>query len=189
MVDAAINRRKSQLFFSQISPVYDTHDEVVRKKLKRGKFLPTTTGIFKMSSLCFQVGSLVSWSVLSQQCINLRISYANLSGISLGFIGQLLLLIFFSLGWTVKNPGLWINWDITFNTLVSLFTIITSIISLKMCEISQFSHMTEALALCGASLSICGCVALFLLYRYVEDPEDEKKAAKPRPDPRKSLFA
>ncbi|XP_066263035.1 uncharacterized protein [Euwallacea similis] len=171
MVDAAINRRKSQLFFSQISPVYDTHDEVVRKKLKRGKFLPTTTGIFKMSSLCFQVGSLVSWSVLSQQCINLRISYANLSG------------------WTVKNPGLWINWDITFNTLVSLFTIITSIISLKMCEISQFSHMTEALALCGASLSICGCVALFLLYRYVEDPEDEKKAAKPRPDPRKSLFA
>ncbi|XP_066263036.1 uncharacterized protein [Euwallacea similis] len=168
MVDAAINRRKSQLFFSQISPVYDTHDEVVRKKLKRGKFLPTTTGIFKMSSLCFQVGSLVSWSVLSQQCINLRISYANLSGISLGFIGQLLLLIFFSLGWTVKNPGLWINW---------------------MCEISQFSHMTEALALCGASLSICGCVALFLLYRYVEDPEDEKKAAKPRPDPRKSLFA
>ncbi|XP_066263037.1 uncharacterized protein [Euwallacea similis] len=150
MVDAAINRRKSQLFFSQISPVYDTHDEVVRKKLKRGKFLPTTTGIFKMSSLCFQVGSLVSWSVLSQQCINLRISYANLSG------------------WTVKNPGLWINW---------------------MCEISQFSHMTEALALCGASLSICGCVALFLLYRYVEDPEDEKKAAKPRPDPRKSLFA
>lgn len=52
-------RRKTQLFLNNISPVYDTHAEVVRKKLKRGKFPSTPTGIIKMFSMvslcCFNL--------------------------------------------------------------------------------------------------------------------------------------
>lgn len=44
-------RRKSQLFLSNISPVTITYDEFVRKKLKPGKYLTTNTGLIKMAGM------------------------------------------------------------------------------------------------------------------------------------------
>ncbi|XP_019764519.1 uncharacterized protein LOC109540531 isoform X2 [Dendroctonus ponderosae] len=157
MVDAAIMRRKSQMFLTNISPVYDTHDEVIRKKLKRGKFPPTKTGIIKMISLSLQIGSIAGWAVLDKNCDNLGISYSNLGSTCMGFAIQLLLFLWFSFGKTVKDPGFWIN---------------------------------LALSTAGACVSVCGCAALFLMYRFIEEPDPEQAAPKSiRPDPRKSLFA
>ncbi|XP_019764518.1 uncharacterized protein LOC109540531 isoform X1 [Dendroctonus ponderosae] len=190
MVDAAIMRRKSQMFLTNISPVYDTHDEVIRKKLKRGKFPPTKTGIIKMISLSLQIGSIAGWAVLDKNCDNLGISYSNLGSTCMGFAIQLLLFLWFSFGKTVKDPGFWINLDIAVNMVISLVTILTSIISIKICKVTDVQHLTAALSTAGACVSVCGCAALFLMYRFIEEPDPEQAAPKSiRPDPRKSLFA
>lgn len=43
--------RKSQLFLHSILPVVDTHEEVVKKKFKRGKFVLTFAGLIKIIAL------------------------------------------------------------------------------------------------------------------------------------------
>ena len=44
-------RRKGVLYFSNISPVTLTLHELVKTKLKQGKFPQTKTGIIKMTGL------------------------------------------------------------------------------------------------------------------------------------------
>ncbi|CAG9766281.1 unnamed protein product [Ceutorhynchus assimilis] len=188
MSESAINRRKSQLFLTQISPVYDTHDEVVRKKLKRGKFPLTKTGIIRMISLCLYLGSTLTWILLNQQCDNSNISYANISCIGIAFAGGLILFLLFSLGLSVKDPGSWIQSDIIFNLIISLAVIVVSILALKNCREAGTKHLSSALAISAASASICSCAALLLMYRFIEDTNPT--TSKPtRRDPRKSIFA
>lgn len=43
--------RKSQLFLHSVLPVVDTHDQVVKKKFKRGKYVLTHTGLIKIFAL------------------------------------------------------------------------------------------------------------------------------------------
>lgn len=48
MAEQQINKRKSQMFLHSIIPVVDTHEDLIKKKLKRGKFTFTITGILKI---------------------------------------------------------------------------------------------------------------------------------------------
>ncbi|KAJ8985917.1 hypothetical protein NQ317_010674 [Molorchus minor] len=48
MTERVINRRKSQLFLTNISPVTNTYDELIKEKLEMGKFPTTKTGILKI---------------------------------------------------------------------------------------------------------------------------------------------
>lgn len=48
MAANAVNRRKSQLFLTSISPVTNTYDELVKEKLETGKFPTTITGVIKI---------------------------------------------------------------------------------------------------------------------------------------------
>lgn len=48
MAANAVNRRKSQLFLTSISPVTNTYDELVKEKLETGKFPTTVTGVIKI---------------------------------------------------------------------------------------------------------------------------------------------
>lgn len=50
MTERAI-ARKSQLFLSSVLPVIDTHEQVVKKRFKRGKFIFTYTGLVKILAL------------------------------------------------------------------------------------------------------------------------------------------
>lgn len=47
MAERAIHR-KSQLIFNSVIPVTDTHEELVKKKLKAGKFPFTITSLIKV---------------------------------------------------------------------------------------------------------------------------------------------
>ncbi|XP_030763453.1 uncharacterized protein LOC115888024 [Sitophilus oryzae] len=192
MAEAGI-RRKTQLLLQTISPVYNTYDELVKKKLKRGKFPQTKTGIIKMVGMSLEFSSLASWIVITPQCNNWTIAYVFLVSDSIGFLGQLILFLLFSLGLTIKNPGRWISADVGFNFFVSLLTIIDAILTLKMCvnNKSLIYRLAEILGICGAGVELLSCVAILLMYRYVEDDVEGSTQTPPRSlaNQRKSIFA
>ncbi|XP_076257713.1 uncharacterized protein LOC143194861 [Rhynchophorus ferrugineus] len=192
MAEQAVNRRKSQLFLTNISPVSNTYDELVRKKLKKGKFPQTKTGIIKMIAMSFQFSSLISWLIITQQCSDWLFAYIYLICTAMGFICQFLLFMLFSFGRTVKDPGIWIRRDIIVNILASVFIILTAVLLLNKCSNNgdMTQKLSEILGICGAVISLLSCVAILLMYRYVEDPEVVvPKPPKPTPVQRKSIYA
>ncbi|XP_072403193.1 uncharacterized protein [Diabrotica undecimpunctata] len=71
MAESAINRRKSQLFLNNISPVTDTYNELIKKKLKRGKFLETKTGIIKIAGMDMVVILVLSATTIITSTVTL----------------------------------------------------------------------------------------------------------------------
>nr|CAI5848603.1 unnamed protein product [Callosobruchus analis] len=109
MTEEAILRRKSQLFLNNLSPVKNTYEDFVRKKLKPGKFLTTKTGVLKLAAMLSLLFS-VAFFVAQKRCEDTSSWYPYLLPISLGvaLILQFVLYCIFSVGGAVKQPGFWI---------------------------------------------------------------------------------
>ncbi|XP_060530321.1 uncharacterized protein LOC132704371 [Cylas formicarius] len=191
MVDKIIDRRKSQLFLHNISPVTNSYDELVKENLTCGKFPTTKTGIIKMLGLSFLVGGFISYIFSSEPCQDEFYSYFFFISTGVITLGEFTLFLIFSFGLTVKHPAKWIALDIVFDLLASLFAIAASSLSMKLCSTNDIvNKMTGTLSIIGSATLFFSCAALFLMYRYVTY-EDENELPQPRPlkDARKSIFA
>nr|CAH7759484.1 unnamed protein product [Callosobruchus chinensis] len=120
MTEEAILRRKSQLFLNNLSPVKNTYEDFVRKKLKPGKFLTTKTGVLKVAGMLSLLFS-EAFFIAQTRCENTSSWYPYLLPISLGttLILQFALYCVFCIGVAVKQPGFWIY-------LVSIYNAINS---------------------------------------------------------------
>ncbi|KAH0807868.1 hypothetical protein GEV33_014922 [Tenebrio molitor] len=116
--------------------------------------------------------------------------------VGLNFVVELLLYMIFSCGATVKYPGKWVKADIILNFIFSLIGIIGSVVTIattvKCTENVSFHKIPGPLGVAGGGLSVVGCAAIFLMYRYVEDEEDSQVPQTPMErdiDLRKSMHA
>ncbi|XP_072403190.1 uncharacterized protein [Diabrotica undecimpunctata] len=195
MAESAINRRKSQLFLNNISPVTDTYNELIKKKLKRGKFLETKTGIIKIAGMLILIFAVTFFEV-QPLCDDTSNWYPYLFPISasLNIIVQLIFVFIFSMGFTVSKPSIWIYSDMVVILVLSATTIITSTVTLINCQGSNVDKVSQSCGMAGGVTLFVSCGAIFLMFRYVEDEDlPENKKRKPNEntgiDPRKSVFA
>jgi uncharacterized membrane protein len=86
--------------------------------------------------------------------------------------------------------------DIILNFIFSLIGIIGSVVTIattvKCTENVSFHKIPGPLGVAGGGLSVVGCAAIFLMYRYVEDEEDSQVPQTPMErdiDLRKSMHA
>uniref|UniRef100_A0A8J6L6B3 Poly [ADP-ribose] polymerase n=1 Tax=Tenebrio molitor TaxID=7067 RepID=A0A8J6L6B3_TENMO len=189
MAERAINQKKAQ-FLSNIAPVSATLDEIVRDKLECGKFPLTKTGWVKVVAMLVCLAALAlflaqTWDV----CLDKPDWYDILFPVCVGlnFVVELLLYMIFSCGATVKYPGKWVKADIILNFIFSLIGIIGSVVTIattvKCTENVSFHKIPGPLGVAGGGLSVVGCAAIFLMYRYVEDEEDSQPPRLSRPIP------
>uniref|UniRef100_A0A6P7FGD6 Uncharacterized protein LOC114327789 n=1 Tax=Diabrotica virgifera virgifera TaxID=50390 RepID=A0A6P7FGD6_DIAVI len=195
MAESAINRRKSQLFLTNISPVTNTYNDLIKKKLKRGKFLETKTGIIKIAGMLILIFAVVFFEV-QPLCDDTSNWYPYLFPISaaLNIIVQLIFLFIFSMGFTVSKPSIWIYSDMAVIFVSSATTVVSSVVTLISCQGTSIDKVSQSCGMAGGVTLIVSCAAIFLMFRYVEDadlPENKKKQANESTDvdPRKSVFA
>ncbi|KAG5896410.1 hypothetical protein JTB14_022493 [Gonioctena quinquepunctata] len=198
MAEEAV-RRKSRLLLNNLAPVTNTYDELVRSKLEAGQFTTTVTGVIKVIGMLVLLFSL-AFFLAQPLCENTADWYPYLFPASvLTTLGvQLTMYIIFSLGGTVRRPGIWIYLDIGLILTLSVVTITCSVITFKECiQGGSQNEIPGPCAMAGAIILIISCGSIFLLYRFVE--EEDLTPAKTRTDatdddkqkyvPRKSIFA
>nr|CAI5848604.1 unnamed protein product [Callosobruchus analis] len=196
MTEEAILRRKSQLFLNNLSPVKNTYEDFVRKKLKPGKFLTTKTGVLKLAAMLSLLFS-VAFFVAQKRCEDTSSWYPYLLPISLGvaLILQFVLYCIFSVGGAVKQPGFWIYMDITVILLCSVCSLITSILTYADCASTSVLHKVPGITgMLGGIALLISCGTIFMMYRYNEELDNEDQNSsnirnKRVVDSRKSIFA
>ncbi|XP_057654443.1 uncharacterized protein LOC130892817 [Diorhabda carinulata] len=172
MADEAIYRRKSQLFLNNIAPVKNTYDELVKKKLKGGKFPGTKTGIIKIIGMLVLLFAVVFFLV-EPFCDNTPSWYPYLLPLSCSvtILTQFVLFIFFSMGRTVTRPGFWIYLDIGTVLLLSITSVICSVLTSIACQGSNDEKIGPSCGMAGSVVLIISCGSIFLMFRYVEDEQ------------------
>lgn len=68
MAERAIHR-KSQLIFNSVIPVTDTHEELVKKKLKAGKFPFTITSLIKVFAIVSESKTKNFWFCVNKSSV------------------------------------------------------------------------------------------------------------------------
>ncbi|KAJ8925780.1 hypothetical protein NQ315_009630 [Exocentrus adspersus] len=191
MASTSYTRRKSQLFFTSISPVTNTYDELVKEKLETGKFPTTVTGVIKIIGMLVLLFSL-GFFLAQPTCSKTASWYPYLLPTSLGasIVVQFILFFLFSLGLAVKRPGLWIYMDLILNFILSLNTIVCSVITLNQCSEQGLTKIPGPAGIAGGVILIVSCGSIFLMYRYIDD-EMELPPAPPEAQTtkRRSIFA
>ncbi|EFA06930.2 uncharacterized protein LOC103313667 [Tribolium castaneum] len=178
MAERAINQKKAQ-FLNTFAPKSASFDELVRDKLEPGKFLLTKTGWTKILAIIVCLAALALFLAQSwDQCYDRPDWFTTVFPVCVGCnVGvQFLFYLMFSCGGTVKYPGKWVTADIILNLIFSLVGIIGSVMTVSTtieCRENPTMHKVPGfLGIVGGVLSVVGCAAIFLMYRYVEE-EDE----------------
>ncbi|XP_018577597.1 uncharacterized protein LOC108915922 [Anoplophora glabripennis] len=193
MAASAVLRRKSQLFLTSISPVTNTYDELVKEKLETGKFPTTMTGVIKiigMLVLIFTLGFFLGQPTCKYTSSWYPYLFPSSLGASIAI--QFVLFFIFSLGLTVKRPGLWIYTDVALNLAFSINTMICSVVTMKQCsEQGSLTKIPGPFGIAGGMILIISCGSIFLMYRYIDD---EMELTPPPPESQKtkrsrSIFA
>ncbi|XP_044264721.1 uncharacterized protein LOC123011384 [Tribolium madens] len=198
MAERAISQKKPQ-FLNTFAPKKTSLDELVRDKLEPGKFLLTKTGWTKTMAMIVCLAALALFLPQSwDQCFDKPDWFTVVFPICVGcnIVVQFLFYLMFSCGCTVKSPGKWVTADIISNLIFSFVGIIGSVMTVASnveCKENPTMHKVPGfLGIIGGVLSVMGCAAIFLMYRYVEEEEDVPAPQTPLErniDLRKSIHA
>ncbi|KAJ3647604.1 hypothetical protein Zmor_019474 [Zophobas morio] len=197
MAERAINQKKAQ-FLNSFSPVTVSFDELVREKLECGKFPLTKTAWIKVVATIVSLAGIAlflaqAWDVCVDKPDWYDIVFPACVGCNI--VVQLGLYLIFSCGGTVSQPGKWVTADIVLNLIFAVVGIVGSIMTTATkvtCKENVSMHQIPGpLGIAGGVLTVVGCAAIFLMYRYVED-EDIQVPQSPMErniDLRKSIHA
>ncbi|RZC32609.1 hypothetical protein BDFB_005576 [Asbolus verrucosus] len=198
MAERAINQRRAQ-FLKAFAPVSASLDELIREKLESGKFPLTKTGWTKIIAILVTLAGIAlfygqSWDVCENKPDWYLIVFPVCTGANI--VVLLLFYMIFSFGCTVSYPGRWVTADIIANLLFGIIAIIGSVMTtlptLKCRENVTMHAIPGPLGIAGGALSIIGCAAIFLMYRYVDDDDEGETPQTPMErniDLRKSMHA
>ncbi|XP_065169018.1 uncharacterized protein [Atheta coriaria] len=161
--------RKSRLYLDSFIPVNQTHDDIVKKIFRSGKFACTITANLQLVgiiSLCANLAIVV----VSDYChfhpckrkLNIGTAIATICNATA-------LYLIFCCGYAVNNPSLWVRLNIISNLTLSIITIVAQSMSMKEClTLTKIHKSPGPMALVGGTCLLLSCFSLFLLYRYKE---------------------